>query len=163
MTESDLNNVRAILDAYGQSTIAAMREKLITPKQRRNGLGQFISTVSNAVATGNLVSSISYDVNFDGISSTIEFSMADYGIYVDGGRRPGKMPPLSRIQEWTRIKGIPEKYAFPIAKNIGRYGISARPFFGSTIEEKMAQLVEDLEVAYAADLNVYLQNKAKLL
>ena len=159
MTESDFINVKLVLEAYGQSTVATMREKLATPKQRRSGLGRFTSTISNAIATGRLYDSISFEVKFEGVSSTVEFSMADYGVYVDGGRRPGKMPPLSKIKEWTRVKGIPEKYAFPIARNIGKFGIAARLFFGRSVEETMAAFVEELEVAYAQDIHDYLENR----
>jgi hypothetical protein len=45
-----------------------------------------------------------------------------YGKFVDEGRRPGKMPPVKDIMEWTRLKGIPESAAYPIARKIGEKG-----------------------------------------
>lgn len=160
-SEKDLINVSEVLTRYGQSTVAEMRSKLSTVKQGRSGNGRFRSISGNAIATGRLYDSIAYKVSFDGIESSIEFEMESYGVYVDGGRRPGKMPPLKKIKEWTSIKGIPEKYAFPIARNIGKHGIAARPFFSSTVERTMDSMVEELEIAYAEDIHRYLTNNLK--
>ena len=32
--------------------------------------------------------------------------MAEYGLYVDEGRRPGKFPPVDKIKEWIKSKPI---------------------------------------------------------
>lgn len=36
----------------------------------------------------------------------IIFDLADYWIYVENGRRPGKRPPISAIEQWIADKGI---------------------------------------------------------
>lgn len=46
--------------------------------------------------------------------------------YVHGGR--GGFPPLKRIKAWCKRVGIPEKFAFVIARRISRNGLKARPF-----------------------------------
>jgi hypothetical protein len=89
----------------------------------------------------------------------IDFSMPDYGEFVDKGRRPGKQPPISAIKPWLQIKGIPEKFAFPIARNIGKKGIKAVPFFGTTIDSKIQELTSQLTIAYTKDLDNYIQKQ----
>lgn len=34
------------------------------------------------------------------------FDLADYWIYVENGRRPGKRPPISAIEKWIADKGL---------------------------------------------------------
>ena len=70
--------------------------------------------------------------------------MADYGTFVDQGRKPGKQPPISKIRQWLSIKGIPQKAAFPIAKKIGRYGIKPTPFFSITIQKHVKELEDKI-------------------
>ena len=36
----------------------------------------------------------------------IIFDLADYWYYVENGRRPGKRPPISAIEQWIQDKGI---------------------------------------------------------
>jgi len=46
----------------------------------------------------------------------------DYFIFEILGRGPGNMPPLDAIKEWVISKGIQQKFAYPIAKNIANEG-----------------------------------------
>lgn len=156
MTESDLVNVRTVLEAYGQSTVALMREALTETRQRRRGNGQLRALRTNAVATGELERSLAYQVTWNGSSFEVDFTMVDYGVYVDRGRRPGKQPPIGPIKEWARVRGLPESIAFPVARTIGREGIAARPFFGSSVDEGTDQLVQRLAEAYALDVEAWL-------
>lgn len=148
MTEADFVETRRVLDEYGQETVLTMQNILIA---------------AGKDATGTLINSISYEILYDGAMLTLEFDMADYGIYVDQGRRPGKMPPISNIADWCRVKGIPQTAAFPIARKIGKEGIPATPFFSSTVESTRDTLVQELAIAGAKDVQLYLEKKiAKL-
>jgi hypothetical protein len=49
--------------------------------------------------------------------------------YVEGGRRPGGMPPIDVIRDWVLRHGMQANAAFPVARAIARRGIKARPFF----------------------------------
>jgi hypothetical protein len=54
-----------------------------------------------------------------------------YGRYVEYGRKPGKMPPISALEPWVRLKlkaKNPRAVAFLIARKIGAEGVKARPF-----------------------------------
>ena len=53
---------------------------------------------------------------------------AGHAIFVELGRRPGRMPPVARILEWMILKRIDGDIgrAFQIARRIGRRGIKGR-------------------------------------
>ena len=50
---------------------------------------------------------------------------ARYGVFVEFGRRPGKMPPIAAIAPWARRHGM---NPFLVARAIGRRGIKPAPF-----------------------------------
>ena len=79
--------------------------------------------LNGSIATGWLIDSIASRVIKDKNDVySLSFSYLFYGKFVDKGRNPGKMPPLDDIRDWCRIKGIPQQYAYPIAKKIGEKG-----------------------------------------
>jgi hypothetical protein len=78
------------------------------------------------IATGILINSIAKQIVSD---TQINIRVKPYGKYVDAGRRIGaKQPPIKAIEGWCRIKGIPEEFAFVIARNIKLRGIKPVPF-----------------------------------
>lgn len=63
----------------------------------------------------------------------VYFDLVDYWEYIEYGRRPGKMPPISAIENWIRVKPIipdsrigkvpdTRQLAFLIARKIGEEG-----------------------------------------
>ena len=54
---------------------------------------------------------------------------AKHAIWVELGRRPGKMPPSSALEDWVLSKGMAVTAAFPVARLIGQRGIAPRPVF----------------------------------
>lgn len=101
------NNVKEILDKVADNITDEMKE---------------IIKLNGSMATGALYNQIRANVTESNNSYRITISYPFYGKFVDEGRKPGKMPPIKDIIEWTRIKGIPEGAAFPIAKSIGEKG-----------------------------------------
>jgi hypothetical protein len=153
--------VVAVLERYGEATLVEMRERLQETRQRRRGNGQLRSLRSNAVASGALVRSLRYEVQpADGASFQVTFLMADHGVYVDGGTRPSDKKPsramVQSIREWARVRGLPERIAWPAAYNILRYGQAARPFFGVSVEDGREAMVEELGAAYALAVSEWL-------
>ncbi len=149
MDEQDLIETRRVLEAYGASTVQSMREILIR---------------ADKDATGGLIRSLKYQITYDGQDLNIEFAMADYGQFVESGRRPNsKQPPISAITPWLRVKGIPLQFAFPIARSIGKKGIKPTPFFNSTIQATQNQLLLELQSAYTIDLTNYLNKQINTL
>jgi hypothetical protein len=97
---------------------------------------------SGKVATGNLVKSISFKIS----GNSITLSGLPYLKWVDEGRKPGKMPPVSKILPWVRVKKITfsgktqEQTAWGIAKSIGKKGIKATGVIASTRKKTSKQV-----------------------
>lgn len=144
MNEKDLINTRIVLERWGDDVIKSMRDILI-----QNGKN----------ASSNLSNSLRYVITYNGEDLDIEFEMADYGLFVDKGRAPGKQPPIQAITPWLQLKGIPQSAAFPIARKIGKDGIKPTPFFESEIEKNQDNLIKLLEEAYVKDLELYYQKR----
>ena len=142
---NDINVIiQEILTSYSQKKIQEMRAIL-------SGRGK--------IARGILIESIMAKIDEKGLS----ISYPGYGKYVQKGRRPGKLPPLKNIEEWSRIKGIPEEMAFPIAKKISEQGTKAvdftKPFYDGIKEltkevakkfgkEVASQLAQEISKAF---------------
>jgi hypothetical protein len=142
--EADLIETRKVLESWGDDVLSSMKNILIN-----NGKS----------ASGNLINSLSYQITFNGDNLDIEFQMPQYGQFVDGGRRPGKQPPISAISQWAQIRGIPQKAVFPIARKIGREGIKPTPFFQTSIDSNIEILTSQLEEAMVKDLDNYIQKQ----
>ncbi len=119
----------------------------------------------NKDATFTLSRSITYEIVPDQtseIGADIDFYYADYGDYVESGRRKGaRMPPPSKLLNWIRVKRIPrfrdkkgrfisyQSQAFLIARSIGKKGIKPFPFMTDAIEQAQIDLLYMLEEAIA--------------
>lgn len=95
----------------------------------------------NKVASGNLIKSVEVLTGAKKGELFIDLFMEDYWYFVNYGRKPGKMPPIKKIIEWTTFKGIPNKLAFPIARSIAKKGYKGIFF----LEEVVASIEKDFE------------------
>ena len=133
---------------------------------------------ANAIASGQLEESISFRAFSNSNQLGVEVSMLDYWEYVDEGRRAGKMPPVSKIQEWLTYPNVrskiqqgrdqavqdPESVAFLIARKIAREGTKGTDFatnvFNSTLVQKEipalieSSIGEDIEATINETLNI---------
>lgn len=86
-------------------------------------------------ATGKL-SQFDYDIEWDEKSFRVYFNLQEYWKWVEYGRRAGKQPPITPIEEWIKVKKIVPKtrngrvpttkqLAFAISKSIGEHGTPA--------------------------------------
>lgn len=114
----------------------------------------------NKVASGNLLRSIDYEIKQkeDG-SYTFKLNTADYGRYVELGRRPGgKFPPADKIEKWLQIKGIGGGYpaihslVYVISRSIARNGIPATPIFQPLYKKYSPILTKKLEEEIAEEI-----------
>lgn len=87
-----------------------------------------IIQLNGAMASGALFNTLRANVVGEKDVYKIQITYPFYGKFIDEGRNPGKMPPIKDIIEWTRLKGIPESAAFPIAKSIGKKGFKGINF-----------------------------------
>lgn len=58
-----------------------------------------------------------------------------YSLFVERGRGPGGMPPVSAIRRWTILKGIDPGAAYPIARKIGREGTRPTYFMSRAVRQ----------------------------
>lgn len=88
-------NLAIILDEYGEYLCSTLRRKMRDNKSN---------------ASYNLSDSFTYYVTIEERSSAWRYyvivEMEDYWKYVNEGRPPGKRPPVSKIEEWIRIKPV---------------------------------------------------------
>lgn len=141
MTLQDFPLTIDFLNSYGEFIVEQMKSKLLQ---------------AGKDATGKLINSIRYQISFQGGFPVISFSMADYGIFVEEGRKAGgKQPPISAITPWLSIKGIPREAAFPIARKIAKEGIPPTPFFNSTFQQYKSQFTQGYEQALETDISIW--------
>lgn len=116
----------------------------------------------HGLASSNFVKNINHFID-DSIADEIELvlKMPSYGVYINSGRRPGKMPPKGKLIDWMNRKGINPKKEFPIRKQIGLRGIPARPFlfiWKEIINQKLNVLLQkSMKEDFELELNEFLK------
>lgn len=149
--DKELLTFERFLQRWGEEKVREMRERLAAAGKGGGNLSKSIK-LNKVIKKNN--------------SYIFKYTMLKYGIFVDKGRRKGKMPPLKAIKEWCSSKGIDKKYAFPIAKEIGRTGIYGINFTRNVTKMSIDDLNE-MKVEYAKyvkewtlnNLNAELKNK----
>ena len=117
---------------------------------------------------GQLYRTLSYSVKMNSSSWLISISLEEYWKYIEYGRRPGKMPPVSAIENWIKVKQILPRpitlksgksvvptipqLSFLIARKIGRDGIRPRPFFKHSFEAAKREYLAKIEEAIIQDI-----------
>jgi len=135
--EIDWVNVRRVMDAHGARVVAEMRTRL-------QGHGK--------EASGRLIRSLGYEIVEREGEIELVFVGADYAVYVDKGRRPGRMPPLENIRDWCRLRNIPVAAAYPIARKIGLEGIRPTNFASISMLRNRKRYDGQVEEAAATDV-----------
>lgn len=80
-----------------------------------------------AVASGNLINSLKYEVVFANGQFELAIEYADYGKFVNLGRNPSaKFPPMASIKSWMSLKGIPQEALWPIMVKIKKGGFYSK-------------------------------------
>ena len=152
MTVSDFKHTMKALNDFGKVIIDNYKSQL-EAEQMNNG--ELYRTISYSVSTGTG-------------GWVISVSLADYWKYVEYGRRPGKMPPVSAIENWINVKQIiPHsmtlksgktviptipQLSFLIARSIGRRGIAPKPLFQKSFEAAKQQFMQVIKDAITQDI-----------
>ena len=152
MTGSDFKHTMKALNDFGNFIITNYKSQL-EAEQMNNG--ELYRTISYSVSTGNS-------------GWVISVSLADYWKYIEYGRRPGKMPPVSAIENWIKVKQIiPHsmtlksgktviptipQLSFLIARSIGRRGIAPKPLFKNSFEAAKKQFIQVIKDAITQDI-----------
>jgi hypothetical protein len=67
----------------------------------------------------------------------------EYAKFVEDGRGPGKMPPVSVIEDWAGRHGAAGA-GFLIARAIGRRGTRPKPYLKPAFEQNAAKISQEL-------------------
>ncbi len=84
-------SIGKVLNDFGVNVVADLTEKL---------------DQDNSNASGALRQSIDYNVQIYSRGIRFSLTLDDYYVFVDKGRRPGKQPPTSMLEQWITDKGI---------------------------------------------------------
>lgn len=153
MTASDFKHTMKALNDFGNFIITNYKSQL-EAEQMNNG--ELYRTISYSVSTGTG-------------GWVISVSLADYWKYIENGRRAGaKMPPVSAIENWIKVKQIiPHsmtlksgktviptipQLSFLIARSIGRRGIPPKPLFKKSFEAAKKQFIQVIKDAITQDI-----------
>lgn len=152
MTASDFRHTMKALNDFGDFIITNYKSQL----------------EAEHMNNGELYRTISYSVSTVSSGWVISVSLADYWRYIEYGRRPGKMPPVSAIENWIKVKQIiPHsmtlksgktviptipQLSFLIARSIGRRGIAPKPLFKNSFEAAKKQFIQVIKDAITQDI-----------
>lgn len=153
MTASDFKHTMKALNDFGNFIITNYKSQL-EAEQMNNG--ELYRTIRYSVSTGTG-------------GWVISVSLADYFKYIENGRRAGaKMPPVSAIENWIKVKQIiPHsmtlksgktvvptipQLSFLIARKIGQRGIPPKPLFKNSFEAAKQQFMQVIEDAIVQDI-----------
>ena len=115
------------------------------------------------VATGNLLASISTEVEVDGVLYKVVLNSLEYIRFLETGTKP-HFPPQEPIIKWIRAKKLPtsdycggdlpteKQLAYLIQRKIGLYGTEARPIVATTAKELNEQFIPRLVDALRMDI-----------
>ena len=105
---------------------------------------------------------ISFKVDVSGNLFEVTFNAPEYWKYANYGRPPGKMPPVSAIEEWiTRRRIVPEpntstpnvtSLAYVIARKIGREGTIGTNFLEKSLDEQKEYWMSPISSAISEDI-----------
>ena len=124
------------------------------------------------VASGTLYDSIGYKIIETEKGYRLQFTMADYGKYVDKGTKPskyadmegrgtGKSKFITSLMKWCDIKGLPRGLAFPIRRKIWKFGQPPTNFFTIPTTRRQKQFREGVKKNMALDAEDYLSSEYK--
>lgn len=152
MTASDFKHTMKALNDFGNFIITTYKSQL-EAEQMNNG--ELYRTISYSVSTGTG-------------GWVVSVSLENYWRYIEYGRRPGKMPPVSAIENWINVKQIiPHsmtlksgktviptipQLSFLIARSIGRRGIAPKPLFKNSFEAAKQQFIQVIKDAITQDI-----------
>lgn len=98
----------------------------------------------------------------------VSISLADYWQYLEGGRGPGKFPPVDKIKEWIEVKPVNptplsngktpsvEQLSFLISRKIANEGTEGKPFFEPAKEQTIREFEDKINQAIEEDVSNFI-------
>lgn len=122
---------------------------------------------SDRVASGNLINSIHYQLDFQDTVFTISLNLEDYWKYIEYGTKP-HFPPVDKILEWIKIKPVlpypnkngklptPNQLAYLIGRKISEVGTKGSQDLEDTLENLNRDYEQLISEALAKDVDEYI-------
>lgn len=150
------DNLKRVLEEFGNELRNAYQDKLIQ---------------DDKIATGELLNSVEYKIDYDDRSITLSLQLAEYWKWVEEGREPGAYPPWDDPNEgilnWIKMKPVvPEErngvlptekqLSFLIARKIAEEGIEPGYQLRDAKKDLMDDFEEKIDEAITLDVQQYL-------
>lgn len=164
-------NIEAALTKFGEDVVRLARIGLGARRKAKRSNGKIYWKVIDN--TGTLRNSLKSDVKENPNSIELDISMADYGEWVDKGRKKGKGVPPSELLKWINSKPIKPRnangafikatdstkksLAYLINRKIKRHGIEPTNFLTEPFNLKFKDLPNEIVEAYALDVEDFLR------
>ena len=118
---------------------------------------------NNRIASGNLLNSIDFDVNYDDRSIKLTLSLEDYWKYIEDDTKP-HWPPVDKIREWIRIKPViphskngklptESQLTYLIGRKISIEGTKGTKDLHNAIEDTVTDFETKIQEAIAKDVS----------
>jgi hypothetical protein len=149
----NLNNVMATLEEYAIAVRNQYQDNLIN---------------DDKIASGNLLNSVDYRIEQDGMVYEVKLKLQDYWKYVEYGTKP-HLPPVNKILEWVMVKPVlprpnddgelptPTQLAWAIAKKIEKKGTDGTEALEEAILDINEKFKEKLVIALHQDMETIMK------
>lgn len=152
---SEYKNTEAFIKRYGKQVEEEIKTRLLGNDKK---------------ASGKLYRSIKFQYRDSLKELEASWRMEEYGVYVDKGVKPqpqyltgkgsgGKSKFIESLKKWCKIKGIPQGAAYPIRRNIWKFGIKPTNFFTIPTTRRAKYYEEQIGINMAKDLDALLQKE----
>lgn len=92
-----------------------------------------------------------FEVSTASGNAAIVFKQPEYTRFMLYGRGPGKMPPISAIESWTKKRGITIS-PWAIARHIGKYGTKGNDFMTPVLPSVNKYIDEQITLLLAKQI-----------
>ena len=144
-TEVQLDNVRGVLNSWGEKIVTAMQNALPRSKDVEG-------------STETLRNTIRFTYTEKGFPINFQITLADYWKYIDAGRKPGsKFPPPDVIRQWIINKGLAVRdngQTQSLHGSMPRKGLKARITKGQTLISSQERLLRSLTYLFSRKIAV---------
>lgn len=114
-------------------------------------------------ASHDLQNTAKFYIEHNGTQYEVGLNLQDYWYYSENGRKAGKFPPISKIEEWIKIKPViprerngylptEKQLAFLIARKIAEEGTEGKHTFKNVVEELNNEMLMSIKNAILEDL-----------
>lgn len=146
ISQNKYDNLTRVLNEYGQYAMTTYQDSLI---------------ISQRIASGDLLNTVSFEVEQNGESFEVSLNLMEYWKYIEYGTRP-HYPPIQALINWIQVKPILPRdnkitdvrnLAYAIQNKIGRYGTEGSHNLEDVLNSNQNDIwMQRIEEAFADDI-----------